>query len=1003
VKAAKALNQYYEDIDYSNDKDEMAQVLYDAMYVPSVYFDPDNSGQAEYVLGLAGAINTFRVTDIGKDKMDHLIDNLLAEQAGDGCWGTQDAQYTAYVIRELALLAHVEDWFVDVDDYNYISGSRNDDYMNGYGFGDRKLYNLQFYEGTAWMTFRDLTAEVVDLYVKNLIPQGDVCGYTEDIPVEPNPETIEFISQPATQVVMINHDLDEQKTADCGDEIDALNNGFHINLQTADGFQNDHAKEVEVELDYCLKWPFGDMDIEAAIDGFCMFHPWSDLCEPGYMDSDRCFTREDYREFLADTEFGEYWGDVLFGDFFGSEFSEWVDSFFENAEVVYYDDSGVELPYNSRGKQVVMTDANGQAEVYATSPTAGFYKLKATPLALDADLTFASFVPGSAASLDIMALPAFGVPADGEEEAMLLLRALDACGNAIWDPVEDVTVTADGEQVYISQDFNGNNNYDNEVTGTLYSGGFFGNSMLRVLSDLPQTSTITASAPSLGEEGDDTTSIAFQGAPVQLKIVEIEPSDRIPADGQTGAWVTVQVQDVNGNRVTGYLGDGFSGDPGDPWGFTDYTFESICVDLSDMNAFIPLYGPFHPNSLTYGWTNFHQVGPNDYCGDLMFGEGKFYVVYGNMDCNHGGNVDVDVFDSMPFQGQEINENGLPYSVHATQLDPDSGEIEFVDPATQWNIWSDKQLVLADGKSKATITVQVENDVMDVRQAVEGNVYVGGTAESGAVISWNGETDELNPTSARIVTDPVTGKAVLELTSTEPGIAEVTIVGGDAYVCEMWYPDAVLCESTDDCVLLKNKFFCHYSSRYDLKAKTIEVEFLEVADNELYLEAGWNFVSVPYALEDNTVADVFADVLGDLQAVYAWDANAQNWDLLGGSDTIEPLEGYWVKMDAPGVISLVYDEPAFPSIPTKTVKAGWNAVGLTWDSPMTVQNALISIQDVWSQLIGWVASAQGYDLPVANVDGDGPMEAGGATMEPKQGYWIWVTDDAPMAGIAALGG
>ena len=36
-------------------------------------------------------------------------------------------------------------------------------------------------------------------------------------------------------------------------------------------------------------------------------------------------------------------------------------------------------------------------------------------------------------------------------------------------------------------------------------------------------------------------------------------------------------------------------------------------------------------------------------------------------------------------------------------------------------------------------------------------------------------------------------------------------------------------------------------------------------------------------------------------------------------------------------------------------------------------------------------------------GDGPMEAGGASMEPKQGYWIWVTDDAPMAGIAALGG
>lgn len=957
--------------------------------------------------------------------------------------------YNSPDITDFLYGGYVRDLFKDGDDHAYAHDARNDDYGLGdpkyafdYGFGDRVLYELQFKNGVAYMDFRDLVAENVQVHVlgvdetcaiRSAEPNGHMCEYDVELDdaVMPNPEEIEFISQPATQVVMINHDLEDwfTKVADCGDEIDPFTNGYHINLQTADGFQNDHAKEIEVELDYCLKWPFGDMEIEQAIESFCMVHPWSDICDPEYMvDFDKCFTREDYKEFLADTEFGEYWGDVLFGDFFGSEFADWMDQYFMNAEVVYYGSSGDPLPYNSRGKQVVMTDANGQAEVWATSPNAGMYLLSARPEALDMDITFARFWPSAAYSLDIVALPSFGVPADGEEEAMLLLRALDVCGNPVWGPVEDVTVTAGGEQVYISEDFNGNNNYDNEVEGTLYS-WYFGNWSLRVLSDLPQTSTITASAYGLES---DTTQIAFQGAPVQLKVVEITPSDRLPADGKTGAWVTVQVQDMNGNRVTGYLGDGYSGDPKDPLGMTDYLFENICVGLSDTNAFIPLGPPLHPNALTFGWMNFHYMpfGPMFdavYCGDLMFGEGSFYVVYGNEDCNHGGTVDVTVFDMCPFNGQEVNENGLPYSVHATQLDPDSGSIDFVDPASQWNVMADKQIALADGKSKVLIEVQIENEYMDVRQPVEGIVYIGGTAEDGASLSWNGMTDELNPTSARFVTDPKTGSTYLELTSTKPGIAEITVTGGDAYIC-LGVDDITLsgciemCETRlkplgEDCLSLclsgdigiydcptceeyVPKFWCHYSGKEDLTPKTIEVEFLEVADNELYLDAGWNFVSVPYALEYDTVAEVFDPELGE--AVYAWDAASQSWDLLIGSDTIEPLEGYWVKMNEAKVVSLEYANPSFPSIPTKTVKPGWNAVGLTWDSPMLVQNALISIQDVWSQLIGWIAG-QGYDMPVANVNGDGPMEAGGAHMQPKAGYWIWVTDEAPMAGIAALGG
>jgi hypothetical protein len=415
------------------------------------------------------------------------------------------------------------------------------------------------------------------------------------------------------------------------------------------------------------------------------------------------------------------------------------------------------------------------------------------------------------------------------------------------------------------------------------------------------------------------------------------------------------------------------------------------------------------------------MAPSMYCGDLLFGEGKVYVVLDKDECEHGGSIQVKVWDDTPWQGQEFNENGIPVSDHATQLDPDMGEIDFVDPATQWNIWADKEVVLADGETYTLVTIQVENPVMDVRQAVEANVFVGGPADSGAMIAWIANYDghdapnpadpdnelvwdDLNPTSVRVVTSPITGRAYLLLKSDKAGVAEVTVTGGQAYVCDKSKKNIdYQCNIENECIEVYNFYNCHYSKNKDLDPGVTLVEFIEVADEEIYLNTGWNFISTPYSLDDPDVEDVFADVNSDVDVILAWDANAQNWVQLTTGDDIEPLEGYWVKMLAPGVISLEYDtDPGFPVIPTKQVKPGWNAVGLTWDSPTSVLNALISISSSYSQLIGWIAGLQSYDLPVANTGGSGPMENGGYQMQPKMGYWIWVTAADDLAGLTALG-
>jgi len=939
------------------------------------------------------------------------------------------------------MLGFIRDGCIDSDNFNWIEptsnpappghvcpgilgpilqqDSRNDDYGHStprYGFGDRVLHQLQFHEGLAWFTFRDLVAEQVKVYVTNVDSSGADCDYTDAINVDnvtPNPEIINFESQLATQIKLINHDVDEDKYATCEeDTFDTDRNGWHFNIQTTDGFDNPHAKEVEVQMDYCLKAPFGDRDIEQVIMGWCTQY---EMCSPGFcsieeceqlwMDSDHCYTREEFKEFIAEnTEIGEYMGGVLFEDLLGAELSEWIDLYFDEAEARFWVKNPAGPGYLPLADSKLMTNSSGQAQVWVTGKKAGMFRITAMPVALDGASAMVSFSANEARKLDIAALPSFGVPADGEQEAILLLRALDECDNIVYDTIPHVTVTAEGErgkdQVTISQDFDGLNNYDQEVFGDLNGNCMLGLTKLAVLDDIPETAVITAACTGGGCGGaqldSDTTTVAFQGAPRKLVITDIEPSDRLPADGITGAWVTIQVQDVNNNRVTGYMGDGFQGDPGDPFGLTDFTFENICIDLDDAEADYPMFfrmGELWPwemdiDDATFGWT-FLNGGYSQYCGDLMFGEGKIYVVLDTDKCNGGATIQVKVMDWPPYQGQEMDENGLPFSMHNTQLDPDMGEVKFVDPATEWTIMVDQTVVPADGQTPITVDVQIRNPYMDVRQAVQGTLFVGGTSESGAEVSWNGEFDPLNPTSASFVTNPLTGRATLEVTSTEEGMAELTVTGGHAWVCYKKKPLGYVCPDCDEKIY--QGMWCHYNQNVDLQPMNLQVQFTQDY-TQVDLVEGWNLISIPWFLENDSIEVATAGIAGNLEAIWYYDKASTTWKwykpgILGATlAKLEPGKGYWVKMTGDDTLSLMGsflgpNPLALP--PTYDVKAGWNLVGFHSEEVQTASTYLKSLNGDWSSLYEYVNG--GYN----KVLGD-------EIMNPGRGYWLYVEADGTIA-------
>ncbi|MCP3686382.1 MAG: hypothetical protein GY861_27375 [bacterium] len=347
----------------------------------------------------------------------------------------------------------------------------------------------------------------------------------------------------------------------------------------------------------------------------------------------------------------------------------------------------------------------------------------------------------------------------------------------------------------------------------------------------------------------DSIELEFVGAPRYLTITEIKHSDLLPADGflnpnndpadscdhdqvvecglngnpeicfqtctkygNSGGWVSVEVQDKYGERVTGYLGDGLRRDPGDQYGMPDNVFEGICVALDDPRAFIDDY--------TFGWLGLEQVNfnPRVYCGDLAFGAGSFHVSYATfdkegqpMDPRETASVVMSVFDLCEYpklygqdkpkpmpgryswddicDGQEYDENNLPDSETASRLEPDYGQLDFVASADRWDINADKLVVAADGQDYATLTINPENEYFDVRASMEATVQsslLGSTLESEYIhpeCYVEGLKDPLNPTSIIVNTEDCSGgQAELKLTSTEPGTTRVTVTG-NGYGCE----------------------------------------------------------------------------------------------------------------------------------------------------------------------------------------------------------------------------
>ncbi|MFA7198614.1 MAG: hypothetical protein WC093_04925 [Methanoculleus sp.] len=177
-----------------------------------------------------------------------------------------------------------------------------------------------------------------------------------------------------------------------------------------------------------------------------------------------------------------------------------------------------------------------------------------------------------------------------------------------------------------------------------------------------------------------------------------------------------------------------------------------------------------------------------------------------------------------------------------------------------------------------------------------------------------------------------------------------------------------------------------------------------------LAPGWNTLSFPMALENNTWQAVTHSGDGlNYSVACTWDAANQRWVQVTGASKINPLDAVYILMNDYDRLSVAIS-PEIMGPPTKDLKAGWNLVGPAYD----LKNGPIEVPDnyLWwgepygTSLVKALASVEETIVVSPSIN----PEAWVYTVEDKKknapdmdatcGYWVFMENPDTLAGFSS---
>ncbi|WP_164913630.1 DUF4430 domain-containing protein [Methanoculleus taiwanensis] len=172
-----------------------------------------------------------------------------------------------------------------------------------------------------------------------------------------------------------------------------------------------------------------------------------------------------------------------------------------------------------------------------------------------------------------------------------------------------------------------------------------------------------------------------------------------------------------------------------------------------------------------------------------------------------------------------------------------------------------------------------------------------------------------------------------------------------------------------------------------------------ADAELSLEQGWNFISIPKRLASgHNTAAIFSGVDTANHSIWQYNAAIKYWEEVQTTDTLRPLAAYWVYSAAACNVSLIFSDEPLQTPPTGNLYKGWNAIGFTDTEPAAARDTLLSLGDIWTQVLGFDAGNQEYETAI--IRGGSGSHADTGAMLPGKGYWVYLRGSGELAAIAS---
>ena len=170
----------------------------------------------------------------------------------------------------------------------------------------------------------------------------------------------------------------------------------------------------------------------------------------------------------------------------------------------------------------------------------------------------------------------------------------------------------------------------------------------------------------------------------------------------------------------------------------------------------------------------------------------------------------------------------------------------------------------------------------------------------------------------------------------------------------------------------------------------------VGSEEINVNTGWNFISVPKFLDSS--CDTAGELLGSLDtgglSPLGYDAKT-GWYVLKADTAVKPLDGYWVYSKGADELTLKYST-AVNTPPAKTVYKGWNAVGLSAEKPMTAKSAFSNID--WVRCMPWDTEQSKWGTVIVN--GGSSENSAELKLRLGNGHWLYVEADGTYLGNTA---